>query len=306
MKAMAQPLTRRVLLALVCAGGVWGVVGAAGLSCGSPTPCSPASCAGCCENDQCVVFSRQTIAACGTGGVECRACQSDQVCRDGRCLSDLMPNPVVDSGQPIVDGGPPTDAGPTCGGAQQPCCDRGGCFLGLFCNGGVCASEPFDAGPLPQDDGGVAPDPGTIGAGCTADMECLGNKCFKQVDAGASGCSGGCWPQGYCSQDCDGAACPSGSSCSPYLTSGVQWCLRHCDWDGGQGSCRPGYVCDRGLINTDPARATCIYRCGADGDCPSGTHCQSGFCCGKQGFACCGFVGGSCSTGSCNALGYCQ
>lgn len=180
-----------------------------------------------------------------------------------------------------------------CGASGYACCEGNSCDSGLSCGaGGYCQSSTPDAG---------APRP--VGDPCTATLACAGGICFTEQPAGSSGCSQGCWSGGYCSQDCGSAGCPSGSSCSPYFSGGVSRCLKNCSWDGGQGDCRSGYVCDRGMIPSS-SQAICLYRCNANSDCPTNV-CQSGFCCGNVGYRCCS--GNQCPLGgTCGANGYCQ
>jgi len=76
-------------------------------------------------------------------------------------------------------------------------------------------------------------------------------------------------------------------------------CLQDCTYNGGQGNCRSGYVCEKELISSNPSLATCLAACVTSADCPnvggSNLTCFNGFCCGAQGYHCCS--GGTCPRG---------
>jgi hypothetical protein len=178
------------------------------------------------------------------------------------------------------------------------CCDGTPCAAGSTCASGYCKANvapPPDAGTLRA-----------TGAACTANGQCQGAICVPQTAAGTATCpTTACWPAGYCSQSCNGSACDPGSSCTPYFGVGPR-CLQNCAFDGGQGSCRAGYICDRNWIAGSP-QSTCVYGCGTDQDCPLNTQCNLGshFCCGRTTYACC--PGSTCPFGgSCGASGYCE
>ena len=126
------------------------------------------------------------------------------------------------------------------------------------------------------------------------------------------------FPGGYCTQTCSTAApCPSSSSCSPYVagTSGQSFCLADCpSAGGGQSTCRPGYVCNKYLIPSNPNQGSCWVACTADSECNASTpsaHCQSGYCCGRPGFKCCVGTTPACvasdntTVTTCQTDGYC-
>jgi len=56
----------------------------------SPSTCGPASCAGCCSADD-VCRAGNELAACGTGGLACKACGAQQTCSDGTCRNAPPP-----------------------------------------------------------------------------------------------------------------------------------------------------------------------------------------------------------------------
>jgi hypothetical protein len=115
----------------------------------------------------------------------------------------------------------------------------------------------------------------------------------------------GGWPGGYCTNLCNASSCPAGSSCardSGGFPTGNIYCLKNCAWDGGRGDCRPGYICERYLVDGNDT-ATCTLPCPTL-SCATNTTCQNGFCCGKRYFRCC--AGGACpGGGTCQANGYC-
>jgi hypothetical protein len=166
-----------------------------------------------------------------------------------------------------------------CGAANQPCCAGDACTQGT-CVGGTCDTRTPLGGP------------------CNVPADCLDGSC---ITAGTT-----TWVGGYCTKTCDDTmpgSCPAGSSCSRYVSTSYQLCMGHCSWDGGQGDCRPSYVCDRYLIRNS-TQATCFPRCNSAADCGS-LGCFQGFCCGARLYRCC--AGNTCPTsGACNALGYCE
>jgi hypothetical protein len=125
------------------------------------------------------------------------------------------------------------------------------------------------------------------------DGDCAGDACIPEASGEDCGYSTDdvCWSGGYCSQFCqdDGTGCAAGSSCAGFGTTGYL-CLDDCSWDGGQGGCRSGYVCDRFVTvgENSATVASCVNACGADSDCPASTACASnGFCCGAAFYRCC-------------------
>jgi hypothetical protein len=304
MGLMRTPAARRSALAFVLAAGAWGAQSCDEVQAG----CSPANCGGCCGTlGQCLPIDQQGFAECGTGAATCAQCAPDQICFEGACtLNPASRHPV--------------DSGSTCGALGEPCCTSLVlCAPGLACRGGRCEppAPPTDAGPRtdagkPADagggDSGVSTGTPTGGA-CTQDVSCAGGICIHQETPGLSGCPGPatCWPGGYCTQGC--GTCAPGSACSVLSLNATTVCLETCTTPLTQDLCRSGYVCDRGWL-PDPMAPACIYACQAPKDCgASGTfpvRCVGGFCCGVTNFSCCGGIGGSCTTGTCGADGYCH
>lgn len=278
----------------------------------SATACSAASCEGCCVEGTCLAPEDQIFSLCGSRGAACQACAPGEVCQSGVCGEGTgATSRCGRTGQTCCEGDrcygslqcvdgrcTGSDVG-DCGGVGQTCCagTGAGCAPGLFCAAGYCVRDTTGGG------GGGSP---AVGGPCTDNGQCVGNLCFQEVAPGAAeGCSGGCWPKGYCSQDCAAAGCPSGSSCMDTTDQldpnapkqGV--CLQDCVFDGAGGGCQPGYVCDKGYAEDNPNKANCINACHDASDCfqgPSQVRCERGFCCGRTGYRCCYGEG---STGTC-------
>lgn len=195
--------------------------------------------------------------------------------------------------------------GATCDG-RGFCCGLVGfaCCNGTTCQGTATCGANLYCQASPQDAGTV---PAPTGSACMQGSQCDGGGCIAQEPAGTASCpTAPCWPQGYCTQTCSGAApCAAGSTCSVLTSSGRNLCMDECAFDGGPGDCRTGYVCDRywALDGTD--RATCYNACATGQDCPGQTDCTNGFCCGDILYACC--AGRTCPFGGvCGADGYCH
>lgn len=218
---------------------------------------------------------------CGVPGFVCcegSTCQAGNTCTSGSCTAGSTGGGTGGGGAGGGTGGGGTGGGTGGGGA--------GGGTGGGSGGGT---------------GGGGGTPGGVGSACTSWLtDCSGslNTCFTQ--------QGSRWTGGYCSQtqpdSCTGANCPAGSSCSPYLVNNVTaYCLKNCTWDGAQGDCRAGYVCDRGWIRSS-SQAVCYPACTSGTECATGT-CSSGFCCGQTGYRCCQ-SGTACTSGTCTS-GYC-
>jgi hypothetical protein len=87
------------------------------------------------------------------------------------------------------------------------------------------------------------------------------------------------------------------------VSSQGSYCLKNCTYNGGQGDCRTGYVCDRNLI-PNSAQHTCVSACTSAADCGGTLGCWNGFCCGAVGYRCCN--GTTCQGGATCSNGYCQ
>jgi len=141
-------------------------------------------------------------------------------------------------------------------------------------------------------------------------MSGLGGTCNSYAldcSSGLDACIKGGWSGGYCSKVCTSnpGACPGGSTCAQYALAGASYCLANCTYNGGQSTCRPGYVCERNLSSSTPGATLCFAACPGNA-CATGTTCDNGFCCGAPFFKCCS-TGAPCpSGGTCQANGYCQ
>lgn len=208
--------------------------------------CSPDDCAGCCLSGLCQPGN--TGAACGTDGLGCVRCLSDEVCEAGRCR------------RPAEGCRPGNCAGCCRGGVCEPgvlaaACGAGGvacatCGDGLGCEEGECVETTAPCGP-------------TTCAGC-----CLLGECETGRDVDACGSGGG-----SCTGCTDGDVCrsgecrPPGPGCSPLTCNGC--CL--------EGLCEPGIFPDAcGRFG-----ASCL-------SCGDGLTCRAGGCAapGALGDAC--------------------
>ncbi len=250
-------------------------------------------------------LSRICLVACAAPGAVPGGCRAGYVCEKKNTSLDGTPVCTPACAGPADCRSPSTcdGRGLCCGVDGYACCDGTTCASGSSCVAGYCKQDP----PQPPMDGGTLQ---PSGAACTAGTQCQGGLCSKESAAGSSACPAtACWPGGYCTQGCgSGAACAPGSSCSPFFppTALVTLCLKNCTYDGGQGDCRQGYVCDRYWI-PNASQATCVYACKTDDDCPAvNTKCNSRrFCCGKTSFSCCD--GNTCPFGgTCGASGFCE
>jgi hypothetical protein len=223
---------------------------------------------------------------CGSTGAACcegTTCEGANTCMNGYCQATACGA----VGQPCCATAPACTGNAVCQGNQcvpcgtvgQPCCAGNSCTSGT-CTSGTCQN------PSLQPTGGP----------CTKHADCQGGECLVGTN--------GLWTGGYCSQDCAATPCAAGSNCSPYVIAGRSLCVQACAYDGGQSTCRSGYVCDRFLIPGNYAQGSCNTACTTGTQCPSG-RCEAGFCCGSPGFKCCS--GSTCpAEGTCGALGYCQ
>lgn len=228
---------------------------------------------------------------CGTAGRACcspgSTCDATSACSGGYCA----PTACGGASQPCCAGSTCNGPGLTCSGGScvqcgqqsQPCCGGACASSSLVCSGGSCVACGTGGTLCPT------------GEACTVPSQCAGSTC---ITPGAT-----IWVGGYCTQDCDGGVCASGSACSPYLAPPRALCGRLCDWDGGAGGCRQNYICERNLL-PNPSQGMCYSACQSSADCGT-LSCQNGFCCGARGFRCC--TGTPCpSGGTCGSLGYCQ
>lgn len=249
------------------------------------------------------------------GGARCGADPGDSTGQSRLCLASCAPsgsaatcrNGYVCDQRNVSGGGgcqPACISPATCGAASQCdprgfCCGADGyaCCNGTTCDPGLaCGSDGYCQGPATNQ---------PVGAACTGDSNCSSGSCVLEDPGGSAGCTTGpCFPGGYCSADCASASCPSGSSCSIYLSS---WCFQNCAQPGTANGCRAGYVCDKNWIE-GVSQAVCVDACNSNADCNSPSlNCSGGFCCGKVGYRCCGGVGGTCPNGgACGSDGYCQ
>lgn len=240
-------------------------------------------------------FTKSCLKTCATAPTNPGTCRTGYVCDKQPSVDGESPvcTPACVSGQCSTN--TCDSRGFCCGTAGFACCNNSVCNAGTACVSGYCQPQaPPDAGT------------GFVGDPCTSSSQCTGNFCETEVAPGAAAncVTTTCWPGGYCRPACTSASqCPTGTSCT-YPELGSK-CLLNCAWNGGRGSCRSGYVCDRGWSPFDRAQAVCVYACGSAQDCPSGASCVNGFCCGLPGYACCGGLNGTCLSGNCNGSAVC-
>lgn len=270
---------------LFAAAGLWALgTTFGGLSCGTTARCTVSNCAGCCSADTCVGLAAQTAQQCGVNGLSCQSCSAGQACAMGRCEAAGGGA----GGGAMPGGGGATGGGGTGGGVAGGA--AGGGAAGGFAGGGASGGGALGGGAA----GGSSGKP--IGAPCHDGGECLGGECLHAYLR---------WNQGYCSADCSTVACPNGAACAAGAEFPGAVCLATCEYDGGDGTCRAGYACDR--YRTDAGDvATCVSKCGSPlFGCPNNGDCESstGFCSGQRGYRC-RLSGTACSSGTCQN-GYC-
>ena len=219
---------------------------------------------------------------CGAPGF---ACCEGSTCTTGTCQSGNCVTGGSGGGSGSTGGG----SGSTGGGSGSTGGGSGTTGGGSGSTGGGSGSTGGGSGST---GGGSGSSGGAIGAAC----QNYALDCAQGNDVCVTN-----WPAGYCSKNCSFLSCPAGSSCSTALGSR---CLQTCQWDGGAGGCRAGYVCDKGLVSPG-SQGTCYPACPGLA-CGGGTTCQNGFCCGRTGYRCC--TGTPCPvTGTaCGSDGYCQ
>lgn len=258
---------------------------------------------------------RVCLKQCGTPGQAPGSCRASYVCEANAGTSGV---PVCFPGctaNTMCLVAPTCDSrGFCCGVAGAVCCEGTTCESGNTCMSGNCVASgtggggggtPVGGGGGTQTGGGGGTPTGggsggggarPVGEPCVNSfIDCAGGSCLTQ--------QGTRWQGGYCTQaSCTATNCPSGSSCSPYLSS-TAYCLKNCAWDGAAGGCRTGYVCDRYMIQGSD-RATCVSACTANSECSTGT-CSNGFCCGRSFYRCCPGATPCQGGASCGANGYC-
>lgn len=244
-------------------------------------PCGPGTCPGCCQAGTCVAGTDKS--ACGAGGFPCVACQANQQCTSGQCVtySDKC-NPQncngCCKGDTCVAGTDKSACGSggthcvTCAASQQ--CVNNACSCGAGCSGccdatGTCRSGFDDKacglGGAPCKD-------------CTPAGSCVNGTCSSGGSCGPSSCNGCCQGTtckkgdevtacGQGGQPCQ--KCVSGETCSPVGT-----CVNSskCDPSTCTGCCK-GSQC----LSGQSASA-----CGSGGapctSCSSNQLCKSGGC----------------------------
>ncbi len=278
---------------VVDAGG--NVVDAGVVDAGIGPSCSPVNCEGCCNGSVCQRGDSATM--CGAQGSACIECGVGLSCLDGSCKipscsSANCPNGCCQNNVCVT----PTPS--ACGTVGQICavcpggqvCDQGHCAsatCGLTtCNG--CCENNTCVSPTRPNACGFS---GNVCTSCADGQSCgngscgltgnryAGSPCTEKADCQIGGTFGGCntgsqWPGGYCQDTCFILSCHSPDLCIDNN------CYERCDKPRqGQDTCRGGYVCessqpDGGLAEPGRCVPDCFHR--------------------------------ACSSGSCNAQGYCS
>ncbi len=251
------------------------IVFLAGCAGSGAAPCSPSTCAGCCDSTG-ICQTGQTDAVCGLGGAACGTCDPIHVCTAGVCTSRFNPDGGSGGGGGGSGGSGGGNGGRSggsgggtgigtggggivpitsvCAGTTFPCgydcidpstdesnCGACGvkCAAGLVCNRGTCETLPADCVVKPcPGDFGCNPQTRTCQLQCFSDADCRGGgKCT----AGRCQCDG--FYQVQCGELCVSSGTTDGSC---RCDSGYE----------GRGECVDVDECTRGL-STCGANATC-------------------------------------------------
>jgi hypothetical protein len=244
-----------------------------------------ATCDGCCLNGECQ--AGDTVAACGSEGAACKACQDGWECVNGGCIDTSVSDCAADCpGCCAGDACLPGDENYACGTAGDQCVE---CSPGFACEAGICKSAAYDcAKECAGCCQGSACLPGTINHLCGSD----GEACYECT--GESVCyAGACVDEPYdCSSECNG--CCVGNECLAGSADDA------CGWGGVEcTSCWDDEVCENQVcVDTS---GDCWSTC--DGCCDNGV-CETGFddwACGSFGTTCQVCDGGlACAGGACS------
>ncbi|HEV8548050.1 MAG TPA: hypothetical protein VGQ57_03460 [Polyangiaceae bacterium] len=256
---------------------------ALGLACGASTDCL---------SGYCISESRAASGVSWTGGTCTQACTTASGC------------PAASTCVGLADG---------TAWCLAECNAATACRAGYVCSNAVGACLPdcrlgFSCGTTLGCDtatGACIPGTASVGAPCAVDADCQSGLCSPEQAAG----SGSAWKGGYCTQACDSATCPAGSSCLTYA-DGTSYCAAACPT---AASCRSGYVCSATVCLPDCRQGwscgttlTCNAATGACGGkelplgdaCTGNTDCASGLCTAAQATS----TGTAWSGGYCTAL----
>lgn len=156
------------------------------------------------------------------------------------------------------------------GGLCVECLTAGDCSSSEFCLDGTCTDCDCDPGEICTASGACVPGGGGADD-CTSDAQCQAlaeAEGYTGTNAACSG-AGRCYIIGICGDgglggtenfDPFGAACPSGTTCTPVIDLGGGFgAFNACGPCDSDGDCREGEVCTEGLLGlTGPY-------CGAEG-----------------------------------------
>ncbi|MBL8917402.1 MAG: VCBS repeat-containing protein [Myxococcaceae bacterium] len=258
------------------------------LSCTPPVRrCSAATCAsGCCDaNGECQ--SGQTIAACGSGGLDCRTCATGQTCQSNVCTSGSAGGGAATGGG--AAGG--TGGGVTGGGVGG---GTGGgmvsCSAGLTLCSGACVNTRSDFGHC-----------GACGRSCGPGQYCDNSAC-RAVPTMCTQTPGSCPPNYYCGS---GSTCVFGCQNNTHCAGGqicdtmrnTCTCPANANFCGGScvpantiTACGPSCLNCASVPNSIPActNGACTFSC-MPGYHLCGNQCVSNFdamTCGTRCTAC--------------------
>jgi len=193
--------------------------------------CTPQTCDGCCENDNCK--RGDTAIACGIGGQACRTCAVNNICLPDR----------------------------TCGAPL--CRESGNCVAFSDCCSGACTNgicEPLQCGVVVEPCNFSAVRPTNQGSCCDG-LTCFAGRCARCIPdystcQNASDCCSGSCSQGRCVSTCldHGKSCSSSIDCCEGLSCFMSGSnnTRPCGNTSIQCSCgRPSTCLASGLFCTE-------------------------------------------------------
>jgi hypothetical protein len=172
------------------------LLGLAGVACGGGTvaPCSPSTCAGCCDSAGVCQPGDQPLS-CGTQGGQCFACPGGTTCLLGSCFGG---GTTSDGGGGGSDAGS-SDAGSTDGGAQDGGTTDGGC--------------------TPQTCESLGKDCGIVQVGCGMEQNC--GSCPQGLTCGANGVSNVCGCQIVTCEDLNAECGTINDGCGSSVSCGA-------------------------------------------------------------------------------------
>ncbi|MDB4943138.1 MAG: hypothetical protein JWP97_2672 [Labilithrix sp.] len=198
-------------------------------TCQAPPACSPATCAGCCVGDACVIAT--TRAACGKGGEACKVCGPSDSCNAGACIPPVGCTAANCAGCCVGDVCAAGTQDTACGAAGIACANCAG--IGRVCQGATCqvpSCSPANCAGCCSGNtcvqGITDPACGKNGAACT-DCNATGQACSGQAcvaRCGPANCAGCCSSSTTCAGGFTGGACGSGGAACTNCTAQGSTC----------------------------------------------------------------------------------